>query len=274
MTRPRTGLGVLIRPAIYAAAAAATYLVFVLSTGGQRLDAAALGSSIFGIEEQLRLDGFGVVRMASIALAAVTTISLSIVALVQGRWHLVSVTALCSLAAFAIAVLLEPLLSRPELGVSSYEHNTWPSGHVASVCALALASLRLMPPEWQRRATPVWMAVALVTLASYASMTTFAHRPSDTIGAILIAGAVFALAPSGDGQLHSWGRGWIWLCAVALGAVALVSLALVMDFDNLRPVLALASLLSIFAVACWVLIPERTASGQSRSRRSSRPASS
>lgn len=246
----------LVRSAVYAAAAVATYVGFVLTPSGQLIDASALGASILDLPDEVRLIGFGMLRTGLIAVLVVAAIALGVVALVRRRLSLVGATLACSLVAFGGVSLIKRVLSRPDLGVESYDHNTWPSGHVAAVCALALACLRLLPEHWHGRRFPVWAAVAVVTLAAYSSVATYAHRPSDTLAAVLLSGAVFAPAYPGGSSLSRFGQGLIWVVAAASASAGLVVYAHAVDAGNLRMILAVGSLSAMFGTACWVLLPE------------------
>ena len=65
--------------------------------------------------------------------------------------------------------------------------NTYPSTHVTLVVALAVAVVLLAPtrPRWL---VPVLGAVVVLTMLG--NVTGYAHRPSDTVGALLLAMSV------------------------------------------------------------------------------------
>ncbi|WP_166432967.1 phosphatase PAP2 family protein [Nesterenkonia salmonea] len=255
-----------ISAATYFLAAVACYIAFVLLQLGQQIDAAALGANFLHMPVELQLRIFGVLRTGSIAVFSVIAVVLGVVALIRGQWRLVMVTFLCSVLAAGGATLLRRVLWRPELGVESYDYNTWPSGHVAALCVLVLVCLRLVPQKNRWRWPVAVMAVVTVTAASYASMATFAHRPSDTFGGILIAGAVFALTR--PRRKTSYAVRWGLLVASVAGAASLVMLVFPNVFipGDPRAALAVGALFGMFAAACWVLLPE-SAPGYDKSSR-------
>jgi membrane-associated phospholipid phosphatase len=95
----------------------------------------------------------------------------------------------------AVALLLKRVLERPYLGDAGYVENTYPSGHVAVSAALALALLTLCSPAAARALV---LPVALVVAAAcVVNVVGHAHRPADTLGALLLAAAVHAtVAPA------------------------------------------------------------------------------
>lgn len=274
MSKPR-GLGWnLLSAAAYASAALACYAVFVLLAPGQLIDASALGANLLDMTMERQLEVFGVLRSGLIVVFSALTIVLGCAALFRGRWRVVVVTFVYSVVAVGSAALLRRLLWRPDLGVESYDYNTWPSTHVAAVCVLALACLRLAPQKPLWRWVLVVTGVVAVTVAAYASMASFAHRPSDTAGGILLAAAVFAVArPRHRGRFRlGWGK-LVVLPAAAASTVLLVFPYSVSPSDP-QSALALGALLGTFSAACWVLLPERYASDCDRCSRTSRAASS
>lgn len=264
----------LINAAFYAFAAVICYIVFVLFQPGQQVDTRALGADFLTLSEVRKLEIFGLVRWGSIAVLSIIAVILGCAALTRGQLRLVSVTFLCSVTVVACASLFRRVLWRPELGVESYDYNTWPSGHVAAVCALALASLRLTPDKMPWRTASVTSAVIVVTVAAYASMASFAHRPSDTLGAMLISGAIFVLARPRRNPLYRLDRNVVLLIAAAGVCALLLAIPHALSAENLRATLAAGALLSMFGVACWVLLPECGAVGYDKSSRNCRPASS
>lgn len=246
----------LISATIFAAAACACFITFVLLPPGQQLDAEALGATLLDMPIEVQLQVYGSLRAWSIVVLGGITVILSCAALLRGQERLVVLTFFSCLGAAGGAVLLSLALWRPDLGVQSYAYNTWPSGHVASVCVLALASLRLLPKRTPWRPTYSLLAVVAVTVAGYASTASFAHRPSDSVGAVLLCGAVFALTREAAPQHYR--RCWstmLVLPVAAASAVLLVSPAALAPEDP-ESALALAWLLAMFGAACWVLVPE------------------
>lgn len=256
--------------AAYAAAAAVCYSWAVLSPTGQWLDAAGLGADVFDVPEESRLEHFGLIRRGLVFVLAGLAAALGIWALIQRKLQLVLGLLLSSLAAVTLAWLLRRVLPRPDLGVDSYDYNTWPSGHTAAACALALVCLRLLPPGLPRRVCSV-PAAAIVAVSAYASVTTFAHRPSDTVGAVLLCAAVFALSRTGRSRLN---RGeWAWIGGSALLVVLLILAAVqllgpnpILFPDQPQRALALGRAAAILASACAAVLPEGAASSRSHRR--------
>lgn len=260
----------LLSASAYAVAAAACYAAFVLFQPGQQVDAAALGANFLDMPPESQLEVFGALRSGLIVVFSALTVVLGCATLFRGRWRVVVVTFVCSVVAVGSAALLRRLLWRPHLGVESYDYNTWPSTHVAAVCVLALACLRLAPEKPLWRWVFVVTGVVAVTVAAYASMASFAHRPSDTAGGILLTTAVFAVArPRHRGRFRlGWGK-LVVLPAAAASAVLVVFPYSVSPSDP-QAALALGALLGMFGAACWVLLPERHASGYDKLSRRSR----
>lgn len=252
----------------FATAATACYAVFVLWQPGQQLDAAALGADLLSIDEQLRLQVFGALRAGSVVVLGVLMVALGVAALIRGKIGLVVATLVGSVAAAGGASLLRRVLWRPELGAASYEFNTWPSGHVAAVCVLCLACLRLMPEQTRWPRSLVLVAILVVTGAGYTSMTTFAHRPSDAVGGILLAAAVLALIrPRRRGR---YPMDWEWAVVLmsAAGAAVLLIFPLLLAPEDPQATLAWGWLLAMLAAACAVLLPESRTTGKPHSSRS------
>ena len=121
----------------------------------------------------------------------------------------------------------DDVLPRPSYIVSYYD-NSFPSRHVVVTCAIALIVVRLWPWAIGRRVV-VWLAIAAVVIDALASVATYAHRASDTMGAVLLVGV---LVP-----VYAWGRlpslrrvvlqrpptlvvvCLVWLCALLVAAV-------------------------------------------------------
>lgn len=210
----------------FAVAFLALYVLAVVTPWGQAVDERSFGQPYWahGI--------FNVLRLACPVLAGVAAAFVVVAALVRRHWLDV---AACLLGAAIVIVVTGPLrddvLVRPWFGVASSVGNSFPSRHVVVTCALALIVVRLW--GWARgRNTVLVFAVALTSLDALASVASFAHRASDTMGAVLLVGIVVPLYARGHVPAFSALRrstaSWrtilagvgIWLVALALAVFA------------------------------------------------------
>jgi membrane-associated phospholipid phosphatase len=169
------------------------YLVAVQTTVGQRLDQVAM------LEISSWFATAGGTAWAEAVLAAVSAGTLLLAtggvlaacaALRGGVWTVVAAGAAATVV--VLAQLLKSVLDRPELVVTG-AGNSFPSGHVAAVCGLAVALIVALPRALR------WPAVTLlvgptVLLTGLATVVLLWHRPSDVVGSILLAIAVGAVA--------------------------------------------------------------------------------
>ena len=128
-----------------------------------------------------------------LVLAAVCTV-LAVVAVTERRWRSLLASAVLVGAAALAARWLRTVLERPYLGDHGYLENTFPSGHVAITTALAVAATMLWPGPSRRG--PAVVATVVVAVACAVSVVGHAHRPSDVVGAVLLALGVACLAAS------------------------------------------------------------------------------
>lgn len=162
------------------------YAFAVLTPVGQRIDASTLGSF-----EALRGDAWmrvygarNALMLVCVALAAVAAVG----ALIGRRYLAVGAAALCLGGTGLLAALFDVTVPRPDFGGFAYVHNTYPSGHVA-VCAAAVVVIAWLGPRWAPRWVTGVLAV-MVWIEAAMSLLSFAHRGSDVLGGILLAGAV------------------------------------------------------------------------------------
>lgn len=87
-----------------------------------------------------------------------------------------------------VAFTLRNLLPRPDLGNIGIPVNTFPSSHVA----LAATPLVVLIAWHGRRSVVSAVYVVLIALAMAGNTMKFVHRPSDTLGALLLAVTVTA----------------------------------------------------------------------------------
>lgn len=236
----------------------ATYVFFVLSRSGQEIDAAALGTNVLNLPLAVQLAVFGPLRSGLIPLLALAAVVLGCLALWRARRRLVLITLGCTVLTVVATETLKRLLGRPDLDVASYDHSTWPSGHTAAAAALALACQRLYPaekppcvPRWV-----TWLLVVVVTLAQFASVASYAHRPSDTVGAVLLAGAVFFAFDARRDHVLSRVRVLTGVVLPLTGAVLLL-LANAANPELDSSIRTGATVLGLWAASAWVLLPLR-----------------
>ncbi|WP_258934085.1 hypothetical protein [Nesterenkonia pannonica] len=245
---------------MHAGAALLCFAYFVGTPTGQALDNAGLGMDLVGMPEAERLQLFDGVRVGAVLALAVLACALGLWALLRRRAAAAAVLALAAVGVVVLAGALRRALMRPELVPGGYDYNTWPSGHVAAACALAVVCLRLLPPGRLRPAAALVAATA-VAAASYASATTFAHRPSDTIGGVLLCGAVMALCRAPGRRLRSTWWAWTVTLIIGLASAALLILGPALDPPNAYAWAALGWAAAMGCAACAVLLPESAAPG-------------
>lgn len=184
-----------------ATAALTAYLVFVLTTAGQRFENRAL---LGGREEfhQLREESLAELdEVAALSLAIGVALVLGI-ALLRRKPVLAAASGGIIVAAVVAADVLKRLLVRPEL-VEAPEHwlsNSFPSGHVAVAVAVGLGAVLVVP--YALRAIVTLGAALYVTVVTLAVGIAGWHRLSDVTGAaftVLALGcvALFLLARAG-----------------------------------------------------------------------------
>ncbi len=117
---------------------------------------------------------------------AVAVAVLGVVALLRRAWPDLVAAVLVALGTVGIALGLREVLVRPDLGGYGYAHQTFPSGHVAVVGGLCAAAWLLWPRPASRGAAG-WAALGVTAVAALASVVTYAHRPSDVVGSLLVA---------------------------------------------------------------------------------------
>lgn len=174
------------------AASVLAYAVLVRTRPGQELDA-DLMSAVLGAAP-------GPVGAALAALARpllfyvlVPVVGLlALLALARGRWAAALAAAVVAAApAPASLYLREHELTRPDLGVRGYDYNTFPSTHAAAAFGL-LAALLLVWPRAADRGD-VSRAAFVAALVLLGNVTSYAHRPADVLGSLLLVCAVTAL---------------------------------------------------------------------------------
>lgn len=196
----------------FAGALALVYVLLIRTATGQVVDTFGAFASLHD-----RLGG-GVKTFRTLApiLLAIGAVGLAVLALVRRRFADAVRAVVIGLGSIGAGEIMKYLLPRPFLGDHGYVDNTFPSGHTTLAVSAALAVAVLVP----RRARAVVVPIVMVTavIAAWASIVSYAHRPSDVLGGALVVGMVGAPAlrgrrPSFDGH------------PVAAGAVVLLALA-------------------------------------------------
>lgn len=192
MDSPRQQLATTVRATLAAAviALAAIYACFVLTAPGQRLDAELLVSIASATATSGLAPAMGVLRVGLPLLGGGIATALAVLAIRRGRWQMVVFAAAGVAGATLMSVALRTWLPRPDHGAFIYPYNTLPSGHVVAFASSCVAIWVIWPT-----AVPAWLYPAsggAVLLSGLASVGTFAHRPSDVLGAPFVVAAVFS----------------------------------------------------------------------------------
>ena len=224
-----------------------TYVVFVQTRLGQRVDDAALAGRAFvpdGFVEDAwtLLDAIGVVTLAG-ALGIVVLVGLG-----RGRaWSAVSAGLVVLGANVTTQLLKRVVLTRPDLDVGgSLDLNTLPSGHATVAMSVVVAILFVVP---DRIRVPTAVAGwAYATLVGVSTVTAGWHRPSDAVAAAFVVGvwAVVGLFFLTWGEADRVARSADW--RTASGTFAVIAVAVVGGVA----VLAAASWLGLREVVAWL----------------------
>ncbi|SKC37358.1 hypothetical protein [Krasilnikoviella flava] len=210
MSRPETSRRHhAVRAAALAVGFVVLYVAGVVAPWGQRVDELAF-NVLTGAGAPLRHVA-GVAREVLVLGLGVVVAVLAVRALRDRRWPALAASLALAAAAALAFVLRGAVLPRPVHDVLlGYPYNTFPSTHVAATAALALVLVALWPSRGS--VGPVVVreaALAAVVLACVVNVVTFAHRPFDVLGSLLLVGAVAsavaavspgALSPAVDGK--------------------------------------------------------------------------
>ncbi|MFF2270093.1 phosphatase PAP2 family protein [Cellulosimicrobium cellulans] len=184
--RPRSA-ALLVVLVLLVAAFVALWAASHLTVAGQQADAGAF-RTLAPLHDAGRDLAGALRRGLPVACAAVVAV-LGVVALVRRAWRDLLAAVLVVLGTVGIALGLREVLVRPDLGGYGYAHQTFPSGHVAVVGGLCVAIWLLWPWPGSRTAAG-WAGLGVTAAAALASVVTYAHRPSDVVGSLLVAAAV------------------------------------------------------------------------------------
>lgn len=177
----------------------ALYAWCVLTPAGQRLD-----NLLF-----VRAQTFDAVlappatllRQGLVPLGALAVGVLGVLAARRHAWCDAAAAAAVIAVSLGLSEVLKARLDRAYFGDGGYRQNTFPSGHVTIVAALAVGAVLLWPSP--RPSVVPLTAAGVSVVAGLASVVGFAHRPSDAVGSILVVllvtAAVRGLGGSDDG---------------------------------------------------------------------------
>jgi membrane-associated phospholipid phosphatase len=229
------------------AAFVAVWRFFVESEPGQVLDTIALTGNTIG---RGRVDP--VVRTVLNAVSALSilaaTVVIGFIALIRRRVLLAIVATVLVVGATVTAQLLKAGIDRPDLGIDperAAAGNSLPSGHTAVAASVALALVLVLPPRV--RGLGALVGTAYTAVAGVATLSAGWHRPSDSVAAVLIAGAWataagFLLASSQRepgppiDQPHVFALMTLVLAGVVLLSVAVLALSLTDQVTSIPPV--------------------------------------
>ena len=167
---------------------ALTYLLFVRSAVGQKVDNAALiGRGV--VPEEFVADAWTILDTISVVGLALATLAIVTVAALRGRWWQAAGAGVVILGAnLTTQVLKHVVLTRPDLTAQTIkDFNTFPSGH--ATVAISVAAALLLVVTARQRALVAVPAMVYATAVGVATVTAGWHRPSDAIGAWFVVGA-------------------------------------------------------------------------------------
>lgn len=176
-----------IAAAIAVIAAAVCYLLFVHTTLGQRFDNEAYLGSQQSLPAARNVDNDLLRHITADSFAVVLLILVAIGVLRRRVWLGLAAALAAGIAVVGTDILKKVILNRPFLTASDsvVPGRTFPSGHTATAVACALALMLVCGPRWRGAAAVLAGGYAFLTAAEV--QTAGWHRPSDAIGASLLA---------------------------------------------------------------------------------------
>jgi membrane-associated phospholipid phosphatase len=174
------------------AASALAYAVLVRTSPGQALDADLMTAVLNALPGPAGAALAVVARPLLFYVLVPLVAVLTLLALARGRWAAaLAATVVAATPAPLSLHLREHMLTRPDLDVRGYDYNTFPSTHAAAAFGL-LAALLLVWPRAADRGD-VSRAAFVAALVLLGNVTSYAHRPADVLGSLLLVCAVTAL---------------------------------------------------------------------------------
>lgn len=169
-----------------------SYAVLVRTRPGQALDADLMSAVLGAVPGPVGAALASLARPLLFYVLVPVVAILALLALARGRWTAALAAAVVAGAPGPISLhLREGVLTRPDLGVRGYDYNTFPSTHAAAAFGLLAALLLVWPrPVDSGDVSRASFVAALVLLGN---VTSYAHRPADVLGSLLLVSAVAAL---------------------------------------------------------------------------------
>lgn len=175
-------------PVVTAAAFGLVYALAVRTGAGQRWDAGSFSDVV--VLHDAAGGFFRLLRDSLPLLLAVAVVPAGVAVAARAWRRLAAAAVVLAVSATGARVLRDHVLTRPDLGDNGYPQNSFPSGHVAVAAALCVAFVLLWPGGAGRAVVASWGTVA--ALSAVANVVTFAHRPADVVGSLLLVGTVAA----------------------------------------------------------------------------------
>ncbi len=212
---------------------AATYVVFVQTVTGQRIENAALrgADQVDGLDEAAADSALGGITPYS--LAAVAAVLVGAALLRRNPRLAVAVSVIIVGSSAVTQVLKRFVLPRPELVpvTGDYSHNSFPSGHTTIAMSVLFALVLVVP--YRYRGVAMFVGVAHAVAIGAQTITAKWHRLSDTLGADLVALLVACLVVAWlarrdavepvTGGRYRWR---VWLVGMPLALTTVVALVL------------------------------------------------
>jgi hypothetical protein len=184
--------------------------------------------------------------VSALSLVAATMV-IGFIALIRRRVLLAIVATVLVVGANLTTQLLKVLIDRPDFGIDperAAAGNSLPSGHTAVAASVALALVLVLPPRV--RGLGALVGAGYTAVAGVATLSAGWHRPSDSVAAVLIAGAWatgagFLLVSSQRergpriDQPHVFALMTLALAGAALLAVAVLGLSLTDQVSSIPP---------------------------------------
>lgn len=256
--------------ALLVAALGVLYALAVLTAPGQRIDNSTLGDFHSGT-------GLRDLDLPEAILAPVTATSAVVlgvgciaIALLRRRADLALGAVVLMVGANLTTQALKPMLARPDLAETlnreltvGLREGTFPSGHVTVVAALGMALTLVAPPVARPAAATVGAIATAATGIAVLALNW--HRPSDVVGAYLIA-AIWAVSVAAfvDRRVDPGVARGAWAAAGACAVLGLIATASVLTlgwgpesdtFIEERSAFVVGSVaVAACAVAAWGLL--------------------
>jgi membrane-associated phospholipid phosphatase len=130
-------------------------------------------------------------RHSLLPLAAGSAVAV-LIAVYRRRWH--QACAAMALAAVSLAIteaLKHVVITRPPKFPSTWNFNTFPSGHTTVAMAVAFGLTMVVPQAWRGRVATIAGLCAMIV--ANGTMATGWHRASDAMAACFVVSGVFAI---------------------------------------------------------------------------------